>query len=95
MTDSDIINNLSSEPIRPPDFKSLNDIMLEYPLFGVTSPTTYHLYLTLNDKYLTDDEKAKIQLVIDKLKMEQTLINRENIAYMERHDVMDIETINE
>lgn len=95
MSDLDIINTLSAEPIRPPEFKTLNDIITEYPLFDINSPTLYHLYLTFNNKYLSDDEKAKIEIVINKLRMEQTLTNRENIAYMERHKVMNVDTINE
>jgi len=95
MSDFDIISNLSSEPIRPVGYKTLNDVINEYPMLNLTSPTTYHLYLTFNDKFLSDEEKLKVEVVINKLKMEQTLINRENVAYMERHKVMNIDTINE
>lgn len=94
MSDLDIITNLSNEPIRPPEYRSLDSILAEYPLLNTNSPTLFHLYLTYNDKCLSDAEKTSVEKVIEKLRMEQTFINRKNVEYMERHKVMNIDTIN-
>ena len=45
MADMDIINSLADEPVRPPEFVSLETIINEIPNMGVKNPTTFCLYL--------------------------------------------------
>ena len=88
----DIINSLADEPIRPPEFVSLESIINEIPNMSVTSPAAFALYLFYNDKWLSDDEKSQVEKVINKLKAERDAVTDKNIQYMERHkDCMPLE----
>ncbi len=84
MADMDIINSLADEPIRPPEFVSLETIITEIPNMSVSNPTAFYLYLYYNDKFLSDDEKSQIEKVINKLKVQRDAATQKNIEYLER-----------
>ncbi len=83
-TDSDIINSLAGEPIRPPEFVSLEDIINNVPNMNARNPTTFFLYLHYNDKWLSKEEKNQIEIVMEKLKIERDMCSTKNIGYLER-----------
>lgn len=80
----DIINSLADEPIRPPEFVSLETIITEIPNMSVSNPTAFYLYLYYNDKFLSDEEKSQIEKVIHKLKVQRDAVTQKNIEYLER-----------
>ena len=80
----DIINSLADEPIRPPEFVSLETIITEIPNMTVSSPTAFVLYLYYNDKFLSDEEKEQVSKVIHKLKTERDAVTDKNVEYLER-----------
>ena len=80
----DIINSLADEPIRPPEFVTLETIITEIPNMSVSNPTAFYLYLYYNDKFLSDEEKSQVEKVIHKLKTERDAITKKNIDYLER-----------
>ncbi len=84
MADMDIINSLADEPIRPPEFVSLETIITEIPNMSVSNPTAFYLYLYYNDKFLSDEEKSQIEKVINKLKVQRDAATQKNIEYLER-----------
>lgn len=81
----DIINSIADEPIRPPEFVSLERIISEVPHMDVKSPATYALYLHYNSGFLTEEEVFQVERVINKLKTERDAVTDRNIQYMERH----------
>ena len=83
MTDLDIINSITAEPIRPPEHVSLEEIINSVPMMALNNPATYALYLHYN-KHLEEDEKTKVNNIIEKLKKERGAVNDKNIQYMER-----------
>ena len=89
MTDMDIINSLADEPVRPPEFTSLETIIAEIPYMSVSNPATFYLYLHYNEKYLSEEEKAQVEKVIYKLKSERDAITNKNISYLERHKSLE------
>ena len=89
MTDMDIINSLADEPVRPPEFTSLETIIAEIPYMSVSNPATFYLYLHYNEKYLSEEEKAQVEKVIYKLKSERDAITDKNIEYLERHKSLE------
>tara|TARA_R110000824_G_scaffold334647_2_gene521225 strand:+ start:696 stop:989 length:294 start_codon:yes stop_codon:yes gene_type:complete len=91
MTSMDIINSLADEPIRPPEFVSLETIITEIPNMSVSNPTTFYLYLYYNDKYLTDEEKSQLEKVIYKLKVERDAVAIKNIDYLDRWKTQPIQ----
>lgn len=84
MASMDIINSLADEPIRPPEFVSLETIINEVPCMSVSNPTAFYLYLYYNDKFLTDEEKSQVNKVIHKLKTERDAATQKNIEYLDR-----------
>ena len=84
MSDLDIINNITSEPERPTDHVSLEEIINSVPYMALNNPATFALYLHYNDKHLEEDEKTKVNGIIEKLKRERGAANKKNIEYMER-----------
>jgi|TARA_R110002050_G_scaffold205543_3_gene341268 hypothetical protein len=84
MNCQDIINSLADEPIRPPEFVSLETIITEIPNMTVSSPTAFVLYLYYNDKFLSDEEKEQVSKVIHKLKTERDAVTDKNVEYLER-----------
>lgn len=84
MASMDIINSLADEPIRPPEFVSLETIINEVPCMSVSNPTAFYLYLYYNDKFLTDEEKNQVNKVIHKLKTERDAATKKNIEYLDR-----------
>ena len=84
MSDLDIINNITSEPERPTDHVSLEEIINSVPYMALNNPATFALYLHYNDKHLEEDEKKKVNGIIEKLKRERCAANKKNIEYMER-----------
>ena len=84
MSDLDILNTIASEPIRPPEHISLEQIINEIPNMDFKNPATYALYMYYNP-HLNDDEREKCEAIINKLKIERTKINERNIEYLERH----------
>ena len=84
MNDLDIINNITTEPERPPNHVSLEEIINGIPYMALNNPATFALYLHYNDKHLEDDEKKKVNNIIEKLKRERSAANKKNIEYMER-----------
>ena len=91
MSDLDIINNITSEPDRPPDHVSLEEIINSIPCMALNNPATFALYLHYN-KHLEEDEKTKVNNIIEKLKRERSAANKKNIRYMER-DKGDMEKL--
>jgi len=87
MSDLDIINSITAEPERPPNHVSLEEIINSVPCMELNNPATFALYLHYNDKHLEDEEKVKVNNIIEKLKRERSAINRKNIEYMERDKV--------
>jgi len=85
MSDKEIFNQILSEPVRPPDFKSLEMILTDYPLLDLKSPMLYQLYINLNESHLSEEELEEVRCVIFKLKVQATANNKANIEYMERH----------
>ena len=85
----DIINSLADEPVRPPEFTSLETIIAEIPYMSVSNPATFYLYLHYNEKYLSEEEKAQVEKVIYKLKSERDAITDKNIEYLERHKSLE------
>lgn len=51
---------------------------------GLKCPATYALYLHYNP-HLDDDEREKVNAIIEKMRLERTQINNKNIQYMEKH----------
>jgi len=84
MSDLDLINSIASEPIRPPEHVSLEQIINEVPNMGLKCPATYALYLHYNP-HLDDGEREKVTAIIEKMRNERTQINNKNIDYMEKH----------
>jgi len=84
MADMNIINSLANEPIRPPEFVSLEAIINEIPNMSESNPAAFYLYLYYNDKLLTDEEKNQIEKVIHKLKTQRDAVTTKNIEYLER-----------
>jgi len=87
MSDLDIINSITAEPERPPNHVSLEEIINSVPCMELNNPATFALYLHYNDKHLEDEEKVKVNNIIEKLRRERSAINRKNIEYMERDKV--------
>ena len=85
MSDREFINKILSEPVRPPEFKSLEELMLEYPILDLKNPMLYQLYISCNDLYLSAEEIEEVRCVILKLKVQATVNDKANIEYMERH----------
>jgi len=84
MTDLEIINSLSSEPERPVGHVSIEHIMNVIPCMEINNPSTYALYLYYNKEHLEDDEKNKINNLIEKLQNERSKMNKYNMDYLER-----------
>jgi len=84
MTDSDLINAIASEPIRPPEHVSFEEIIANVPCMSKDNPALYSLYLHYNENHLDDSEIFKIESIIRKFQIERTNINKKNIEYMER-----------
>ena len=84
MSEIDIINSIASEPIRPPEHVTLETIISDVPNMSLDNPATYALYIYYNP-HLGDDEKAKVEAIIEKFKVERQKINDKNKEYMERH----------
>ena len=91
MSDLDIINNITSEPDRPPDHVTLEEIINSIPCMALNNPATFALYLHYN-KHLEEDEKTKVNNIIEKLKRERSAANKKNIRYMDR-DKGDMEKL--
>ena len=85
MSDSEIFNKILSEPIRTADFQTLEMTMSDYPLLHIDSPMLYQVYMNVNEGLISDEEKMQCNAAILKLKIKMTAVNKENIAYMERH----------
>ena len=90
MSDLDIINSITASPQRPPDHVSLEEIINSVPCMTLNNPATFALYLHYNDKHLEDDEKDKVNGIIEKLKLERSQLNKKNIEYMERHKMKEL-----
>lgn len=84
MSDLDIINGITAEPERPTDHVSLEEIINSVPCMELNNPATYALYLHYNDKHLSNEEKDKVNNIIEKYKLERSAINKKNIEYMEK-----------
>jgi len=84
MSDKELFNKILSEPIRSPDFKSLEMILADYPILDVNNPMLYSLYLNFNEANLSEEEVEEVRCVIFKLKVQATVINKANVKYMER-----------
>ena len=84
MSDLDLINSIASEPIRPPEHVSLEQIINEIPNMTLECPATFALYLHYNP-HLDDDEREKVNNIIEKMRNERTQINKRNIDYMDKH----------
>ena len=85
MSDSEILNQILSEPIRPPDFKTLEMILEDYPILDLKNPMLYQLYIGTNEAHLSAEEIEEVRTVILKLKVQSTVMNKANIGYMEKH----------
>ncbi len=90
MSDLDIINSITASPVRPTDHVSLEEIINSVPCMTLNNPATFALYLHYNDKHLEDDEKDKVNGIIEKLKLERSQHNKKNIEYMERHKMKEL-----
>ena len=90
MSDLDIINSLTNEPVRPINHVSLEEIINSVPCMTLNNPATYALYLHYNQGHLDNDEVSKINMVIQKFRVERTNINKRNIEYMEKHKQVSI-----
>jgi len=84
MSDKELFNKILNEPIRSPDFKSLEMILADYPILDVNNPMLYSLYLNFNEANLSEEEVEEVRCVIFKLKVQATVINKANVKYMER-----------
>jgi len=84
MSDFDLINSIASEPIRPPEHVSLEQIINEIPNMTLECPATFALYLHYNP-HLDDGEREKVTAIIEKMRLERTQINKKNIQYMTKH----------
>jgi len=80
-----ILDKVLSEPDRAPKYQSLETIMSDYPLLDIDSPMLYQIYMNVNEGLISEEEKMQCNAVILKLKIKMTAVNKENIAYMERH----------
>ena len=49
------------------------------------NPLTFSLYLKYNENNLTEEEIRKCYEIIQKLKHNQDMINKRNIAYLDAH----------
>tara|TARA_R110002050_G_scaffold37484_3_gene93034 strand:- start:1187 stop:1450 length:264 start_codon:yes stop_codon:yes gene_type:complete len=85
MADSEILNQILSEPIRPADFKTLEMILEEYPILDLKNPMLYQLYIGANEAHLSAEEIEEVRTVILKLKVQATVIHKANVGYMEKH----------
>ena len=84
MSEIDIITSIASEPIRPPEHVSLETIISDVPNMSLDNPATYALYIYYNP-HLGDDEREKVEAIIQKFKIERSKINDKNKEYMDRH----------
>ena len=84
MSEIDIINSIASEPIRPPEHVTLETIISDVPNMSLDNPATYALYIYYNP-HLGDDEREKVEAIIEKFKVERQKINDKNKEYMDRH----------
>lgn len=89
MSDLDIINSLTNEPERPINHVTLEEIINSVPCMTLNNPATYALYLHYNKAHLLQDEVDKINIVIEKFRVERTNINKRNLEYMEKHKKED------
>ena len=85
MSDLEIINSLTNEPVRPIEHVSLESIINTIPYMTLNNPATYALYLHYNKDHLEQDEVNKINMVIEKFRVERTNINKRNLEFMEKH----------
>jgi hypothetical protein len=53
----------------------------------------YALYLGMNEGHLSEEEIEEVRCVILKLKVQATVTNKANIAYMERHKQQEEEEV--
>ena len=88
-----ILDKILSEPDRAPKFQSLEMIMGDYPLLDLDSPMLYQIYMNVNEGLISDEEKMQCNAVILKLKIKMTAVNKDNIAYMERHKNEEAEEV--
>ena len=84
MSDLDLITSIASEPIRPPEHVSLEQIINEIPNMTLECPATFALYLHYNP-HLEEGEREKVNNIIEKMRQERTQINKKNIQYMTKH----------
>jgi len=84
MSDLELINSLSSEPIRPVDHVSIEQIIQMVPCQALNNPSTYALYLYYNKKHLEDAEKVTVELIIERIQKERSQMNKYNMDYMNR-----------
>mgnify|MGYP003134502915 CR=1 FL=1 len=89
MNDLDIINSISKQPIRPPEHVTLEQIINEVPNMMLDNPALYALYLYYNAGHLEVAEVQNVNVVMDKLKAERSLVNERNIDYMKRDDPIE------
>ena len=84
MSDLDIINSLSSEPVRPLNHVSIEEIITSVPCMTIDSPATYALYIHYNKEHLEEAEVEKVNTLILRLQTERSLTMKRNIEYMDR-----------
>ena len=85
MNDKEIFDKILNEPERTIEFKSLEMILMEYPILDLENPALYQIYKNINKSNLSDEENLQLDAIILKLRIKQTNINKHNIEYLERH----------
>lgn len=88
----DSILNSIPPAVEKENFVSFDEIQAIDPMFHKENPATYHLYLTYNGNILSDEEKEKVREIIHRLKCRQSMINKRNLEYMNRHLLCDTKT---
>ena len=85
MNDKEIFDKILNEPERTFEFKSLEMILMEYPILDLENPALYQIYKNINKSHLSEEENLQLDAVILKLRIRQSNINKQNIEYLERH----------
>jgi len=85
MNDKEIFDKILNEPERKLEFKSLEMLLMEYPILDLENPALYQIYKNLNVSHLSEEENLQLDAIILKLRIKQTNINKQNVEYLERH----------
>ena len=78
MNDKEIFDKILNEPERTLEFKSLEMILMEYPILDLENPALYQIYKNLNKSHLSDEENLQLDAIILKLRIKLKTKSNQN-----------------